>query len=138
MRCLNCSREGLTTETQVCPGCGVYLPPLVRELLPPGPLLHAGKSRIEYALGRGGFGVTYVGRHVSLEQPVAIKEYFPRDFAVRDSATGRVSTGRTHEESFQRSLRRFVREGQVLALVDHPSVVRVRDHFEELDTAYLV
>ena len=43
MRCLNCSREGLTTETQVCPGCGVYLPSLVRELLPPGTLLHGGK-----------------------------------------------------------------------------------------------
>src|SRR5215210_5400499 len=36
------------------------------------------------------------------------------------------------------ALRRGVREGRVLARLDHPSVVRVRDLFEERGTAYLV
>ena len=32
------------------------------------------------SLGQGGFGVTYLGLDLNLEQPVAIKEYFPVSF----------------------------------------------------------
>lgn len=138
MRCLNCSRGGLAKETQVCPGCGVHLPSFMRDVLPEGTELHGGKYHIEDALGWGGFGITYIGRHVSLNQTVAIKEFFPREHAVRDATTGGVSIGFAEKESVERALKRFVREGQTLAIVNHPGVVRVRDHFEEHGTAYLV
>ena len=35
-------------------------------------------------LGHGGFGITYLGRNVTLDIPVAIKEYFPADLATRE------------------------------------------------------
>ena len=38
--------------------------------------------RIERVLGSGGFGVTYLARDL-LQQPFAIKEYYPRQFAIR-------------------------------------------------------
>jgi serine/threonine protein kinase len=51
--------------------------------LPIGYLLSG--YRIEKVLGRGGFGVTYLAREVNLDLLVAIKEYFPRDYASRSN-----------------------------------------------------
>ncbi len=39
--------------------------------------------RIDKMLGGGGFGITYLAQDVNLQLPVAIKEYFPGDLAVR-------------------------------------------------------
>ena len=36
-------------------------------------------------LGQGGFGITYLASDTTGKVNVAIKEYFPRDIAVRDS-----------------------------------------------------
>lgn len=138
MRCLNCSRDGIDPATQVCPGCGVYLPSLMRDVLPPGTELNGGKYEIDYALGWGGFGITYAARHTTLLQNVAVKEFFPREHAVRNGTTGQVSVGTRERDTYERAMKRFVREGQVLAMISHPGVVRVRDHFEERSTAYLV
>ena len=43
--------------------------------------------RIERVLGHGGFGITYLARDL-LDQAFAVKEYFPRQFAVRQSGGG--------------------------------------------------
>ena len=40
--------------------------------------------KIESVLGQGGFGITYLATEVTFERKVAIKEYYPRDCAVRD------------------------------------------------------
>src|SRR5687767_13088498 len=77
LRCLHCHADGLATDTQTCPHCGVYLPPIFRDVLPSGTILD-GKYRIEYPLGRGGFGITYRASHTMLERTVAIKEFFPQ------------------------------------------------------------
>ena len=51
--------------------------------LPMGYLL--SDYRIESVLGQGGFGITYLAIDTMLNRRVAIKEFFPRDCAVRDS-----------------------------------------------------
>ena len=43
-----------------------------------------GKYEILAVLGRGSFGVTYRARHTQLDREVAVKEYLPVTFAVRD------------------------------------------------------
>ncbi|MGK7921596.1 MAG: serine/threonine protein kinase, partial [Trichodesmium sp.] len=138
MRCLNCHTDGLPLDTEICPNCGAYLPSLMRDLLKPGSQLRTETYQLDYPLGRGGFGVTYRGHHTLLQKIVAIKEYYPQDYALRHPTTGGFTIPRNQQEIFERGLQRFLREGQILAKLNHPHVVRVTDLFEENDTAYLV
>jgi serine/threonine protein kinase len=137
MRCLNCQQDGLSTGAEVCPHCRANLAALFRDLLTPGTLLHAGKYRIEYPLGKGGFGITYRATHMTLDQPVAIKEFFPAEHAVR-SPNGPITIKASQGQNYEQSLQRFMREGRVLAQLRHDNVVRVHDLFEEHGTGYLV
>ena len=140
MRCLNCHTDGLPLNTEICPNpeCGVYIPSLTRDLLTPGSQLHAETYQIDYPLGRGGFGVTYRGYHTLLQQIVAIKEYYPQNYAMRNPTTGSFTIPINQQEIFQRGLQRFLREGRILAKLNYPHLVRVTDLFKENNTAYLV
>ena len=138
MRCLKCHTDGIPLETEICSNCGAYLPSLIRGLLTPGTQLGDKPYQIDYPLGRGGFGVTYRGHHTLLKQIVAIKEYYPQNYALRHPTTGGFTIPRNQQEIFQQGLRRFLQEGKILAQLNHPHVVRVIDLFEENETAYLV
>jgi formylglycine-generating enzyme required for sulfatase activity/predicted Ser/Thr protein kinase len=138
MRCLNCYKDGIALKAELCPNCGVHLPSLLRDVLPNSTQLKSGTYEIEYALGRGGFGITYRAHHTLLEQLLAIKEFYPQECAVRNGKTGSLSVPRTQEEAYQRGKERFLREGRILAKLSHPNIVGVRDLFEERGTAYLV
>jgi len=137
MRCLNCGTKGILLDATICPKCGVHLPSLLRDVLPYNTILQDGKYQIDYAIGRGGFGVTYQAQHVPLEKPVAIKEFFPQESALREGTTGSIRPMRD-TEGFNRGLERFRREGKILAKVEHSSIVRASDFFEERGTGYLV
>lgn len=138
MRCLNCHQKGISLSTQTCPRCGVHLPSLMRDVLPHATVLQNGTYRIDYALGRGGFGITYQAIHTALKKQVAIKEFYPQDQALRNGTTGNLIVPTAKQEIYQRGLQRFLREGQTLAKLNHPNVVRVENFFEERGTAYLV
>jgi serine/threonine protein kinase len=111
---------------------------LLRDVLPVGTSLKGGDYRIDYALGRGGFGITYRAAHVLLERIVAIKEYYPQEYALRNTETGWLIAVKDREDVYRRGLRRFVREGRILCSLRHSNVVQVLDLFEEHGTAYLV
>ncbi|OPZ86705.1 MAG: Serine/threonine-protein kinase PK-1 [bacterium ADurb.Bin429] len=136
MRCLTCSADGLSAEITVCPQCGEHLPTLLYDTLPIGALLDGGRYRIDYALGRGGFGITYRAMHIELEHSVAIKEFYPKEIVYRDGLLVKART--PYSEKFIRDCIRFTREGKILARLNHPGIVRVMNHFEEHGTAYLV
>jgi len=138
MRCLNCHLDNIPSNTEYCTECGVHLPTLLRDILSPGTRLREDTYEIEYALGRGGFGITYRAHHITLEQPVAIKEYYPQELVHRDISTGNLTVSQNQADIFQGWLNRFLREGRILAQLNHPSLVRVQDLFTERGTAYLV
>ena len=141
MRCLNppCGRDGISVSAVVCPYCGIHLPTLLRDVLPAGTQLRGDKAyRVDYALGRGGFGITYQAVNTYFNEIVAIKEFYPQEHARRDGATGSLSVPATQQASYQRGMQRFIREGRILRGINHPNVVQVKDLFEERGTAYLV
>jgi serine/threonine protein kinase len=137
-RCPNCFAE--VTSIGACAGCAQHGRPRPSPLvLQPGSLL-AEQYRIGRVLGEpGGFGITYLGWDTRLETRVAIKEFLPREFAVRDSDGYRVIASLPgQDDPFQWGLRGFLNEARALAKFDHPNIVRVRTYFEGNGTAYIV
>lgn len=138
MRCLHCRYNGIKVGELICPRCTAHLPFLMRDVLIPGTLLEGGRYRLDYPIGRGGFGITYRAIQVKFERHVAIKEFFPREHVMRHDVTGNllIPTARKHE--YQKALIHFLEEGRLLSQLNHQNVVQVIDYFEERDTAYLV
>jgi serine/threonine protein kinase len=95
--------------------------------------------QIESILGQGSFGITYLAVDRMLNRKVAIKEYFPREFAARDGTLKvRAAGNREDRDNFVWGLDSFLKEARILALFDHPNIVPVRRFFESNGTAYLV
>jgi len=94
---------------------------------------------IDAVLGAGGFGITYRAVEDITGRAVAIKEYLPAAFAVRDrdGATVRPLSGGTAED-FTWGLQRFREEARLLIDFRHPNIVPVLAYFEAHGTGYLV
>ena len=95
------------------------------------------RYRIIRVLGIGGFGVTYLASHEVLGNRVAIKEYLPNDFAVRQGTTVSPKS-KDDEDDFQWGLTRFIDEARTVVKFNHPNIVRVHSFFEGNSTAYMV
>jgi tRNA A-37 threonylcarbamoyl transferase component Bud32 len=112
------------------------MPQESRLALPVGTTLQ--EYTVEWTLGIGGFGVTYLAMDTNLEAEVAIKEYFPSDMCARESGGGvRIKTP-DEEPAFKEGLDKFLKECRVLANFKHPNVVRVSRFFQANNTAYMV
>ena len=96
-----------------------------------------GKYLVGKVLGKGGFGITYLGLQLNLNIRVAIKEHFPQGFCSRYVNTKEIVL--SDKQNFERSLRAFESEALTLAkFKNEPSIVRVIDYFQENNTAYIV
>jgi serine/threonine protein kinase len=112
------------------------MPQESRLALPVGTSLQ--EYNVEWTLGIGGFGITYLAMDTNLEAEVAIKEYFPSDMCARD-AGGKVRIKAADEEpAFKEGLDKFLKECRTLANFKHPNVVRVSRFFQANNTAYMV
>lgn len=114
-----------------------------------GSTLQDGRYRIEGVLGRGGFGITYVGEteatltgelgNMDVHVKVAIKEFFMRDRCMRDdNGMGVTLTQGSSMEQVDKYRQKFVNEARNLAGIHHPNIVNVSDVFEENNTVYYV
>ncbi len=104
--------------------------------LPPGTQL--GEFVIEDVIGEGGFSIVYRALEPSLDRRVAIKEYMPASLAMRAKGAQIVPRSPAQAETFEIGRRSFVGEAKLLALFDHPSLVRVHRRWEANGTAYMV
>jgi len=95
--------------------------------------------QIENVLGVGGFGITYKAKDLSLGCNVAIKEYFPANFAVRAANTCIVNSKSSHDdEIYSTGLNRFLDEARTLAQFKTRSIVRVNRFIKANGTAYII
>ena len=107
--------------------------------LPMGTVLH--DYVIESELGSGGFSMVYLARHrLNDNWLFAIKEYLPRDLAVRDNDGASVHPVNTEaEDAFEDGRRRFRDEAEQLRRFrNERHVVSCLNYFEANGTAYLV
>ena len=134
--------EPIEPTYKVCPYCGK---PTNAEIpahhLLPGTILHE-KFLVGAALGEGGFGITYIGRDLTLDIKVAIKEFYPNGYVNRTNTTSAHVTCSISDERrdvFDKGRERFLREARILAkFSSDPGVVEVRDFFEANNTAYII
>ncbi|MBF0371226.1 MAG: SEL1-like repeat protein [Magnetococcales bacterium] len=106
------------------------------EALAPGAYLH--QYKIVKVLGQGNFGLTYLAEDDKLAIQVAVKEYFPREIALRDATGLTRPKSSQDEDNYQTGLKRFLQEARTLAGFRHPNIVRVLNFFETNQTAYIV
>ena len=138
MRCFGCM-ELLRQADETCPCCGWDN----RIRANAEPMLAQTVLNQQYILGRmlgkGGFGVTYIGYDLNLRQRVAIKEYFPSAIAYRHADACTVRPFVNSRDSFAHGKAAALEEGRTLARMGNiPNIVRVYNAFEANDTAYIV
>ena len=141
-RCMKCMHALAAGET-VCPECGRAYGSANAEsfALKPGTILE-GKYLVGEMLGQGGFGITYIGFDLLLEQKVAIKEYYPVSTGMvsRDGHSTVVwSSAMMGKTGTQKGFDSFLKEARKMAkLGGIPGVVGVKSVFIQNETAYIV
>jgi serine/threonine protein kinase len=106
------------------------------QALPPGTRL--GDYRLDAMIGHGGFGITYRAFDTQLAKFVAIKEYLPVEFAIRQGNGQVVPRSGRVADDFAWGRERFLDEARALARFRHPHIVPVLRYFEANGTAYTV
>lgn len=106
----------------------------VDELLPGTPLLH-GQYRIARFLNFGGFGITYIATD-ALNREIVVKECFVEAFCIRNHSAvqPRSDLARPH---LQRAIASFGEEARIMAMMNHPNIVRIHQLFAENGTSYM-
>lgn len=136
--CYRCFCEKPIRE-KPCPKCGYKHTPntVSPNCLLPGTLLH-NRYIVGVALGVGGFGITYKCLDTKIGGICAIKEYFPANFALRTNATKFVSVAEQNLERYNKIMKRFVEEAELVKSLKHRNVITIYDSFFENNTAYYV
>lgn len=135
-RCSGCFSHADFVE--LCAGCTSL--ERVEDALGAGTCLLGGRYVFGLPLGvPGGFGITYHGWDNQLDRRVAIKEFFPRDIACRNTSRGIITAIRSEShDNLQNLLDGFLDEARRAARIEHEHVVRILDFTEENGTGYIV
>lgn len=136
--CYQCFCEKPIRE-KPCPKCGYEYDPnkVTKNCLLPGTLLN-NRYIVGVALGVGGFGITYKCLDTKIGGICAIKEYFPANFAVRQDSAKFVSVAEQNLERYNKIMKRFVEEADLVKSLHHRNVISIYDSFFENNTAYYV
>lgn len=108
--------------------------------LSPGAPLQSGVYRIEAVFATSSVGITYFATQVAHNVKVVVKELFVDGCCTRPSGTTQVEIGDlpAARKNWDQYIRKFIREAQTTARLDHPNIVQILDIFQENNTAYYV
>lgn len=136
--CENCFSE---ISEERCPNCGYSsADPIVdRTVLPAGTTL-VDKIIVGKVMGKGGFGITYLGYDIRMSKIIAIKEYYPNGIAYRsNSGIDVLLADPKSEETFEKGAEKFYSEAEMVSQFNgNPNIVSVYDFFRTNNTVYLV
>ena len=124
-----------------CPYCGYSEDEYVHDptVLPLGTKLH-NKIIIGKVMGKGGFGITYLGYDLRMDKTIAVKEYYPNGIAYRSQTGTDVLVADTKSnDTFENGTEKFYTEAEMVAQFNgNPNIVGVYDYFRENNTVYLI
>lgn len=137
--CESCFCE--TGGEEVCPHCGFnvseYTPdPMV---LPLGTKLN-DKIIIGRVMGKGGFGITYLGYDLRMDKIIAVKEYYPSGISYRAHMGTELSViDPKASETFEQGAQKFYTEAEMVSQFNgNPNIMGVYDYFRANNTVYLI
>ena len=94
--CMHCMQPLMETDAE-CPFCGqaikVNCSP---HHIIPGTVLN-NRYLIGKVIGQGGFGITYIGRDLTLNVKIALKEYYPNGYVSRSNNVSLTVNGNESE-----------------------------------------
>ena len=136
--CVNCFII-LPGETELCTGCDYEQPEEDSPLYLKPPFRLNNQYFIGRVLGHGGFAITYLAYDRNLSIRVAIKEYFPIEFANRNQDGSSVApyTGQA-TELFNLGKEKFINEARLLTSFRSPNIIKIRQFFKAWNTGYFV
>lgn len=138
-RCFNCMKL-VSIQNHKCNYCGfdASLYEQRANSLPVGTILK-DRLLIGVVLGTGGFGITYKAWDKELDVPMAVKEFMPRNLAVRKHEDTTVIPTSGDKETFAHYMEKFLDEARTLARFSNESgIVSIQDVFRENGTIYIV
>lgn len=114
--------------------------------LPVGTVLKGASHTytIQKVLGQGTFGITYLATvqiagalgSINTNIPVAIKEFFMRDFNGRTDTTVTSVTNGSKDNLCDNYKKKFIREAKNLSKLQHDNIIKVIEAFEANNTVY--
>lgn len=136
--CLNCFQIMEAAKMQ-CDNCHYHQPSSFNPTYLKPPYRLGSQYIIGRVLGHGGFAVTYLGYDRNLGTRVAIKEYFPAEFATRAPDGENVMPYSGEKQAlFQLGKEKFISEARLLATLRNPNIIRIRQFIEACNTAYFI
>lgn len=126
---------------EVCPCCGFDKAEFVPDLtaLPMGTKLN-DKIVVGSVMGKGGFGITYLGYDLRMDKVIAIKEYCPNGISYRVHTGSELAvTDPKSAEIFEQGAQKFYTEAEMVSQFNgNPNIMGVYDYFRANNTVYLI
>lgn len=138
--CPSCMAEN-TDGAEKCSICGGDMHVQNRQHQLPVMTILEGRYLIGKVLGEGGFGITYIGLDLRLEERVAIKEFYPTGSVTRYAKHSEAveATSAEGEILLEREREKFLNEARTMSRFSgESSIVHVKDFFYANSTAYIV
>lgn len=138
--CPSCMAEN-TDGAEKCSVCGWDMRAQNRQHQLPVMTILEGRYLIGKVLGEGGFGITYIGLDLRLEERVAIKEFYPTGSVTRYAKHSEAveATSAEGEILLEREREKFLNEARTMSRFSgESSIVHVKDFFYANSTAYIV
>lgn len=137
--CESCFYE--INSAEACPCCGYNKSEFTPDpmVLPLGTKLN-DKIIIGRVMGKGGFGITYLGYDLRMDKIIAVKEYYPNGISYRAPGGTEVSVADAKSaETFESGAEKFYSEAQMVSQFNgNPNIVSVYDYFRANSTVYLI
>lgn len=126
---------------EVCSCCGFDKAEFVPDLtvLPMGTKLN-DKIVVGSVMGKGGFGITYLGYDLRMDKVIAIKEYCPNGISYRVHTGNELAvTDPKSAEIFEQGAQKFYTEAEMVSQFNgNPNIMGVYDYFRANNTVYLI
>ncbi|SDC16297.1 MULTISPECIES: serine/threonine protein kinase [unclassified Candidatus Frackibacter] len=107
--------------------------------LPEGTILKNNYRIKDNLVTRSNFSIVYLAERIDTSEEVVIKEFFPKNLALRDlDAKSVVCKNNLFKDKFKEECNSFSKEAKLMIELENKYVAKCYDYFKENNTSYIV